>query len=289
MKTMKHKAGFTMRVVLSILLVAIIIFPIYWMLLTSFRPVTESLSSPPNFFINLKTVTIKFYETVLSGKIGSSTNTYGFPTFFMNSVIISSITTLVTVFVSLLAAYSLVRFSNRFSNFLSHVLLVCYLIPTIGLLIPMFVMAVDLKLNNSLWGLIIFEIAGALPLGVWLAKAYIKGLPVELEEAATMDGCNRMQVITKIVLPISVPGLVVVGFNTFLGSWNSYALPNVLIDQERYKPMMSGLYLYFNQNIGIVWGEMMAASILSMLPVFFIFFYFQKYIVGGITAGAVKG
>lgn len=93
--------------------------------------------------------------------------------------------------------------------------------------------------------MIIFEIAGALPLGIWLAKAYIKGLPVELEEAATMDGCNRMQVITKIVLPISVPGLVVVGFNTFLGSWNSYALPNVLIDQERYKPMMSGLIPIF--------------------------------------------
>ena len=98
-----------------------------------------------------------------------------------------------------------------------------------------------------------------------------------------------MQVIFKVVLPISVPGLVVVGFNTFLASWNSYVLPNVLVDQDRFKPMMSGLYLYFNQNIGIVWGEMMAASILSMLPVFFIFFYFQKYIVGGVTAGAVKG
>lgn len=289
MKTIQRKTIFTLRVLCSVFFVLLIIFPIYWMLLTSFRPVTESLSSPPNFFLNMETVTLKFYQTVLSGKIGSSTNAYGFPTFFFNSVIVSSVTTLVTVCVSLLAAYSLVRFPNRFSNLLSHILLVCYLIPTIGLLIPMFVMAVNLKLNNSLTGLIIFEIAGALPLGIWLAKAYIKGLPAELEEAATMDGCSRIQVITKIVLPISVPGLVVVGFNTFLGTWNSYALPNVLIDQERFKPMMSGLYLYFNQNIGIVWGEMMAASILSMLPVFFIFFYFQKYIVGGITAGAVKG
>lgn len=104
-----------------------------------------------------------------------------------------------------------------------------------------------------------------------------------------MDGCGLMSVIWRIVLPMSVPGLVVVGFNTFLGCWNSYVLPNVLIDEERFKPLMNGLYLYFNQNIGIVWGEMMSASIVSMLPVFFIFFYFQKYIVGGITAGAVKG
>lgn len=283
------KSSRVLRIALSLLLVAIIVFPIYWMLLTSFRPVTESLSSPPNFMLNLKTATPKYYQTVLQGKIGSATNAYGFPTFFMNSVVISCITTAVTIFVSLMAAYSLVRFDNAFSRLLSHILLICYLIPTIALLIPMFVMAVKLKLNNSLFGLTVFEIASALPLGIWLAKAYIKGLPQELEEAATIDGCSRMQVIVKVVLPISVPGLVVVGFNTFLASWNSYVLPNVLIDQDRYKPMMSGLYLYFNQNIGIVWGEMMAASILSMLPVFFIFFYFQKYIVGGVTAGAVKG
>lgn len=277
------------RILLSLISVLGIVFPIYWMLLTSFRPVTESLSTPPNFFLRLENTTWKYYETVLSGKIGSSTNAYGFPTFFMNSVFISCITTSVTIFVSLFAAYSLVRYSTPFSRLLSHILLICYLVPTISLLIPMFVMAVNLKLNNSLIGLTIFEIASALPLGIWLAKSYIKGLPVELEEAATIDGCNRIQVIFKVVLPISVPGLVVVGFNTFLASWNSYVLPNVLIDQDCFKPMMSGLYLYFNQNIGIVWGEMMAASILSILPVFFIFFYFQKYIVGGVTAGAVKG
>lgn len=288
MKT-KQQVLLGLRILLSIISVIIIVFPIYWMLLTSFRPVTESLSSPPNFLLHFNTATIKYYATVLGGKIGSSTNAYGFPTFFMNSVFISFVTTAVTIFVSLFAAYSLVRYSNRFSQLLSHILLVCYLIPTIALLIPMFVMAVNLKLNNSLCGLTVFEIASALPLGIWLAKSYIKGLPIELEEAATIDGCNRMQVIFKVVLPISVPGLVVVGFNTFLASWNSYVLPNVLVDQDRFKPMMSGLYLYFNQNIGIVWGEMMAASILSMLPVFFIFFYFQKYIVGGVTAGAVKG
>ncbi len=279
----------TIRILASLMFVVIVIFPIYWMFLTSFRPVTESLSNPPNFFLNPSTATLGHYQTVLSGKIGSSTNAYGFPTFFFNSVIISTITTFVVILVGMLAAYSIVRYSNRFSRLLSHVLLICYLIPTIGLLIPMFVMAVDLKLNNSLVGLIIFETAGGLPLGIWFAKAYIKGLPVDVEEAATIDGCSRMQVIWKVVLPMSVPGLVVVGFNTFLASWNSYVLPNVLIDVEKYKPMMSGLYLYFNQNIGIVWGEMMAASFLSMLPVFFVFFYFQKYIVGGVTAGAVKG
>ena len=288
MKTRK-KIIRCLRILLSILVVIVIAFPIYWMLLTSFRPVTESLSNPPNFFLHPDTATTHYYQIVLAGKIGSSTNAYGFPTFFMNSVFVSCITTFVVIFVSLFAAYSLVRYSNRFSRMLSHILLICYLIPTIALLIPMFVMAVNLKLNNSLVGLTIFQIASDPPLGIWLAKAYIKGLPAELEEAGIIDGCNKMQVIFKIVLPISVPGLVVVGFNTFLSSWNSYVLPNVLIDKDAFKPMMSGLYLYFNQNIGIVWGEMMAASILSMLPVFFIFFYFQKYIVGGVTAGAVKG
>lgn len=170
-----------LRILASIIIVGVVVFPIYFMLLTSFRPVNESLSSPPNFVLNFATASFKYYGIVLSGKIGSSTNAYGLPTFFMNSILISFVTTFVVIFVSLLAGYSLTRYSNWFSRLISHVLLICYLIPTIGLLIPMFVMAVNMGLNNSLQGLIIFETAGALPLGIWLGKAYMSGLPVDIE------------------------------------------------------------------------------------------------------------
>lgn len=278
-----------LRIVLSCATVAIVIFPIYWLILTSIRPVDETLSYPPNFFPNFSTVTLRHYLTVLSGKIGSSTNKYGLPTFFLNSVIVSSITTIATVFISLFAAYSLVRVYFKGRQLISHLILLCYLIPGIGLLIPMFTLAVNMGLNNTLQGLILFQTATCLPLGIWFSKAFIKGLPISVEESAKLDGCNRMQIILKIVLPLTVPGLVVVGFNTFLASWNDYVLPSILIDEERLKPLMVGLYLYFNQNIGVVWGEMMAAAFVAMLPIFFVFFYFQKYIVGGLSAGAVKG
>ena len=278
-----------MRVLLALFVVLLVIFPIYWIILTSLRPISETLSYPPNLLPHFSTLTLKHYATVLSGKIGSSTNQYGLPTFFTNSLIVSSSTTVITVFVSLFAAYSLVRVQFRGSRLISHMILVCYLIPGIGLLIPMFTLAVNMRLNNSLHGLVLFQSATCLPLGIWFAKAFLKGIPISVEESAKLDGCNGMQIIMKIVLPLALPGLVVVGFNSFLASWNDYVLPSILIDEERYKPLMVGLYLYFNQNIGLVWGEMMAAAFVALAPIFTVFFYFQKYIIGGLSAGAVKG
>ena len=289
MRTGKKKLGRKIRITVSRIVVMIILFPIYWILLTSVRPVDEILAYPPKFLPDLTTASTRHYATVLSGKMGSSTNQYGLPTFFLNSVILSVTTTAVTVFISLFTAYGLVRVRFRGRNLASHLILLCYLVPGIALMIPMFTIAVQLRLNNTLAGVILFQIAMNLPLGIWFAKAFIQGIPESLEEASRLDGCNRIQVIQKIILPLAVPGLVVVGFNTFLSSWNDYLLPSILIDKEGLKPLMVGLYIYFNQNIGIIWGEAMASAVITMIPVFFIFFYFQKYIVGGLSMGAVKG
>ncbi|MCI9662902.1 MAG: carbohydrate ABC transporter permease [Lachnospiraceae bacterium] len=289
MRTGKKKLGRMIRITVSWIVVMIILFPIYWILLTSVRPVDEILAYPPKFLPDLTTASTRHYATVLSGKMGSSTNQYGLPTFFLNSVILSVTTTAVTVFISLFTAYGLVRVRFRGRNLASHLILLCYLVPGIALMIPMFTIAVQLRLNNTLAGVILFQIAMNLPLGIWFVKAFIQGIPESLEEASRLDGCNRIQVIQKIILPLAVPGLVVVGFNTFLSSWNDYLLPSILIDKEGLKPLMVGLYIYFNQNIGIIWGEAMASAVITMIPVFFIFFYFQKYIVGGLSMGAVKG
>ncbi len=289
MRTGKKKLGRMIRITVSWIVVMIILLPIYWILLTSVRPVDEILAYPPKFLPDLTTASTRHYATVLSGKMGSSTNQYGLPTFFLNSVILSVTTTAVTVFISLFTAYGLVRVRFRGRNLASHLILLCYLVPGIALMIPMFTIAVQLRLNNTLAGVILFQIAMNLPLGIWFAKAFIQGIPESLEEASRLDGCNRIQVIQKIILPLAVPGLVVVGFNTFLSSWNDYLLPSILIDKEGLKPLMVGLYIYFNQNIGIIWGEAMASAVITMIPVFFIFFYFQKYIVGGLSMGAVKG
>lgn len=288
-KIKKKTVGRFFRIVIIWIVVLIVIFPIYWILLTSTRSVDEILTFPPKFLPNLKTLSLKHYIAVLSGRIGSSTNQYGVPTFFLNSVIICVVTTVSTVFLSLFAAYSLVRGRFRGRKLVSHLILFCYLIPTVTLMIPMFSMAVKMHINNTLIGVIIFQIAMNLPLGIWFAKSFIQGIPETLEEAAKLDGCSRIQIVSRVIFPLSVPGLVVVGFNTFLASWNDYLLPSILIDKENLKPLMVGLYLYFNQNIGIIWGEAMASAVVTMIPVFFVFFYFQKFIVSGLTVGAVKG
>lgn len=272
----QKKAKRAARIAASCMVVLLSIFPIYWIVITSVRPIGEILTYPPKLIPDLDTATLQHYQTVLSGKIGSSTNRYGLPTFFLNSVVISVITTAITIFLSLFAAYSLVRIPFTGRGVIRHLILVCYLIPGIALLIPMFSIAVKFRLNNTLQGVILFQIAMNLPLGIWFAKAFISGIPESLDESAKLDGCNRIQVVWKIILPLAVPGLVVVGFNTFLSSWNDYLLPSILIDLERLKPLMLGLFIYFNQNIGIVWGEMMAAAVIAMVPVFFIFFYFKN-------------
>lgn len=228
MRTGKKKLGRMIRITVSWIVVMIILFPIYWILLTSVRPVDEILAYPPKFLPDLTTASTRHYATVLSGKMGSSTNQYGLPTFFLNSVILSVTTTAVTVFISLFTAYGLVRVRFRGRNLASHLILLCYLVPGIALMIPMFTIAVQLRLNNTLAGVILFQIAMNLPLGIWFAKAFIQGIPESLEEASRLDGCNRIQVIQKIILPLAVPGLVVVGFNTFLSSWNDYLLPSIL-------------------------------------------------------------
>ena len=238
MRTGKKKLGRMIRITVSWIVVMIILFPIYWILLTSVRPVDEILAYPPKFLPDLTTASTRHYATVLSGKMGSSTNQYGLPTFFLNSVILSVTTTAVTVFISLFTAYGLVRVRFRGRNLASHLILLCYLVPGIALMIPMFTIAVQLRLNNTLAGVILFQIAMNLPLGIWFVKAFIQGIPESLEEASRLDGCNRIQVIQKIILPLAVPGLVVVGFNTFLSSWNDYLLPSILIDKEGLKPLM---------------------------------------------------
>jgi multiple sugar transport system permease protein len=284
----KRKAWHVLRVCCIWLSVLVIVFPIYWMFLTSIRTLDESLSFPPRF-LPLQGLTLRNYQSVLSGQIGGAKEAYGVVTWFKNSMIVSSI---VTIFILLLASaggYSLARLRFPGKNFLTRFMFIMYLTPGLVLVISLFVLSVKLRLNNKLIGLVVFESGLGLPMALWLARAFFESLPVEVEEAALIDGCSRWGVIGRVVFPMALPGMVVVGFNAFLGSWNSYLLASVLIDNNALKTLPVGLYIFFQRDMGIIWGEMMAAGVISSLPVFLLATYFQRYLIGGMTLGAVKG
>ncbi len=290
---MKPKTGRRLtdvvRKLLILFCVFLIVFPIYWMFLTSIRPLQESISVPPRVLPDPATVTLKHYQRILSGRIAALDVSYGLPTFFVNSLIVGAMTTLISVALSTLAGYALVRLRFAGWRIVSHLIMVCYLIPGIALMLPMFVLAVRLGLNNSLTGLILVQAAGNLPLSIWMLKAYFKSLPEEVDEAAIIDGCGWLRVVMRIVVPMAKPGIMVVCFYSFLGSWNAFALPSVMINDDRLRTVTLGLAMYFHQDLRSSWGEMMAAAVITLVPIFAMFVYFQRYIVGGLTLGAVKG
>jgi len=274
---------------LVVLCVLLIVFPIYWMFLTSIRPLQESISVPPRVLPDPSTVTLKHYQRILSGRIAALDVSYGLPTFFMNSLIVGAMTTVLSAALSTFAGYALVRLRFAGWRLISHLIMICYLIPGIALMVPVFVLAVQLHLNNSLTGLILVQAAGNLPLSIWMLKAYFKALPEEVDEAAIIDGCGWLRVVTRIIIPIAKPGIMVVCFYSFLGSWNAFALPSVMINDDKFRTVTLGLAMYLHQDLRSSWGEMMAAAVITLVPIFAMFVYFQRYIVGGLTLGAVKG
>jgi multiple sugar transport system permease protein len=278
-----------MRIALIIIVVIINIFPIYWMILTSFRPDTAILSKPPKLMpFNVKN-TLKNYQNVLSGYSGTVKITEGAVVFIRNSLVVSVLATFVSVFISFPAAYAVVRIRFPGREFASALILICYLIPTLALMVPVFILSVRIGLQNTLIGLIIVESIFNLPIALWLIRGFLTDIPYEIEEAAFVDGCSRLRVMIEIVLPIVRPGITVVSLVCYLNAWNSYLFPMLLIRQNTIKTASIGMSIYLNEQIGMVWGEMMAAGTIIAIPVLFIYLFFQRNLIGGITAGAIKG
>jgi multiple sugar transport system permease protein len=247
------------------------------------------LSKPPKLMPFSTESTLKNYRNVLSGYSGDVKITESALVFIKNSLIVSIITTFVSVFIAFPAAYAIVRIRFPGREIASAIILICYLIPTLALMVPVFILCVRAGLQNTLIGLIIVESIFNLPIALWLIRGFLTDIPFEIEEAAFVDGCPRLRVMTKIILPMVRPGITVVSLVCYLNAWNSYLFPMLLIRQNNIKTASIGMSIYLNEQIGMVWGEMMAAGTIIALPVLFIYLLFQHNLIGGITAGAIKG
>ena len=256
--------------------VLLILFPVYWMIITSLKLPREIYRVPSLW---PKVFTLENYETLFRK---------GFLTAIRNSLIVASIVTMISVLISAFAAYSMVRFRYRFRGVIGRLILFAYLTPTSLLFIPLSIVMANLGLGNSLHGLILVYLTFSLPLSTWLLQGYFRGVPRELEEQGMIDGLTRFGALIRIVLPLSAPGLAAVSIFTFTGAWNELLLALVLVTSESQRTAPLALNYLITSDV-LPWGPLMAGAVVSSVPLMILYFIAQRFMVQGMTAGSVKG
>ncbi|GAA4373892.1 carbohydrate ABC transporter permease [Nocardioides caricicola] len=264
---------------LGVVAFVLAIFPVYWMVNSSFLP-RNKIRNPVPTWVPLGG-DLDNYRTVFEGDQ------------FLNAMKMSLIVTICTVLVALafafVAAVALSRF--RFRGRMSFIvtLLVIQMIPVEGLFISQYKMLEAMDLLNTVIGLTLLYVALVLPFTVWTLRGFVSGVPYELEEAAMMDGCSRVQAFFRVTFPLLAPGLVATGVFGFIQAWNEFTLALVVMTKEDKETLPLWLTTFADVNRGTDWGGIMAGSTLIAVPVIIFFLVVQGRMVGGLTSGAVKG
>ena len=210
------------------------------------------------------------------------------PRYIFNSFFLASVTSIITLLFVIPAAYSYARFKFPFKNSSLYILLAINMFSGAVLLIPLYKVLRTFGLLNTYQAMIVPGVAFLIPTAIWLLKSYFEKIPIDLEEAAFVDWASRVQILRHIIAPLSTPGLVGVGIYAFIGSYAQQFLFAITFNQKKeYMPIPSGLYEFIGYTT-VKWNEMMAASLVGIAPVLIIFLFLQKYIVAGLTSGAVK-
>jgi len=256
-----------------------ILLPFVEMFYASLRPLDHLFRSPYQFYSD----DLSFWAYREMWNTVPMLGRYIFNSFFLAS----SVAILTLLFV-IPAAYSYARFNFPFKNSSLYILLAINMFSGAVLLIPLYKVLRTFGLLNSYQAMIVPGVAFLIPTSIWLLKSYFEKIPVDLEEAAFVDGASRVQILRHIIAPLSTPGLVVVGIYAFIGAYAQQFLFAITFNQKKeYMPIPSGLYEFIGYQ-SVKWNEMMAASLVGIAPVLILFIFLQKYIVEGLTAGAVK-
>jgi len=256
----------------------VLVFPLLWMISTSFKPGNEIFTKIPRWIPNQPT--IENYRFMLLH------TTY--PVYYLNTLKVSIITTVFALVISVFAGYSLSRFRFRGRGFLGVLIIAVQMFPYVLLVIPMFIVMRSMGLIDTHLSLIIAYSTFALPFSTWMLKGYFDTIPVSLEEAAIIDGCRRSQILFRIILPLSAPGLVAVAMFTFILGWREYIYALAFTRSEKLRLLTVGLALMQGQHGRISWGQIMSGAVLACIPAILVFTILQKYMVQGFTRGAVK-
>ena len=257
-------------------LAVVILFPVYYMLTVSLK-LPRDIYREPSLWPN---------RPVLSNYV-QLFNLFGFLDNIRNSFIVASLSTVVSVFISCLAAYSLTRLRYRGRRWLGRLILFSYLTPSSLLFIPLAVIINRLQLGNSLQGLVFVYLTFAAPLSTWLLMGFFRTIPVDLEEQAMVDGATRLGALFRILLPVIAPGLVAVSVFTFTGAWNELLLALIFITSPDIRTVPVALQYLITGDV-FRWGQIMAGSVIAAVPIMLLYYVSQRFVVQGLAAGAVK-
>ncbi|NRA98760.1 MAG: carbohydrate ABC transporter permease [Rhodobacteraceae bacterium] len=256
-----------------------VLLPFFEMFMASLRPLEHLFRSPYQFWSDDFSFRayVQMWDTVpLLGR------------YILNSVYIAGMVTGITMIFVIPAAYAYARLEFPFKNLSLGIFLGVNMFTGAVLLIPLYRVLQTLGLLNTYWAMIVPGIAFLIPTGIWLLRSYLEKIPRELEEAAFVDGASRLYTLRRVVLPLAVPGLIVVGTAIFIGAYAQQFLFAITFNQQReLQPLPAGLFEFVGYQ-SVTWNEMMAAALTGVLPVMLIFLFLQKYLVAGLTAGAVK-
>lgn len=266
------------RWALVLVALVMVVFPFYWMVNTSLKPASEIFLSPPAFFSS--NWSLDAYVTVLTQR--------PFARYFLNSLVVTLGTTVLSVTLAAFAAYGFTRFFPRGATPFIVFLLFTKMLPETLLIIPYFQLMSSLGLLNSYFALILAYSSFALPFSVWMLIGFFRSIPRDIDEAAKIDGASYLQTFFLVILPLARPGLVAVALFTFLIAWNSYLWALVLTTDASMHVLSVGVANMVGEY-RVQWNELMAAAVIAAVPVMLLFSFLEKHLVNAITSGAVKG
>ncbi|HUV09105.1 MAG TPA: carbohydrate ABC transporter permease, partial [Spirochaetia bacterium] len=254
--------------------------PLYWMVNTSFKTNKTAYRIPPDFLPNPPT--LENYIRLVNEDVTIMR-------FFFNSLVIGFGTVFFCLLFGGLAGYSLSRFQVPGKRIIMIFILLSQLFPLAVLLIPLYIHFSQIGLLDTYWAVITAHTAITLPYSVWLLKGFIDTIPMEIEEAAAIDGCSRIGILLRIIINMIAPGMITVAVTSFLMSFREFLYALTLTSTPASRPISPGLQVYFMAVMSLRWANLMAATVLAIIPVIIIYVFLQKYVVSGLTGGAVKG
>jgi multiple sugar transport system permease protein len=275
---MRKKAVKPIVIVWTVIIILFLLFPFFVMISTMLKPGSEVYASPP-YWIPKKVALSNFVELWTQ---------HPFAKYFKNSLIIAAGTTILTTALSIPAAYAVSRFHFIGQKLLLYMYLVIQMFSPIIVVIALFKIIARLHLLDTYLGLVLVNTVFTLSFVTWMLSGYFKTIPVDIEEAALIDGCTRMQTIIRIMIPIAAPGLVTVIIYSFIASWNEFMFALTLVQSVGKTPLTLGLYNFVGRYT-TQWEFLTASAFLALIPIIVLFLLIEKQLVAGIVGGAVKG
>jgi multiple sugar transport system permease protein len=255
-----------------------VLAPFYWLFITSLKSKLDILTTNIQYWP--KHITFENYIALFE--------TSNFDVFFKNSIILSLATGFFGTSLAVLGGYAMARFKFKGHTLVIYALLLTQLIPGVLILVPTIIMYSKLGLINSMSGLILFYTVGTIPFSLILMRSFFDRIPMDLEDAALIDGCNKMQALFRIILPLMIPGVIATFIFAFIGAWNDLLGAVMFISSDSLKTIPVGLNMFIH-NYDIDWGVMTAGGIAATIPTLIMFAIVQRFVVEGLTDGAVKG